>query len=150
MDKRLFILPIIALALLLVGCQQQTQVTETVATEQPGNTDESAGAAMTKGGATVELTANGFNPQEVKIKAGDTVTWINKGKSNIRVASGVHPTHENYPGTSTSKCGTDVNMFDSCDPIEAGESWSFTFNEKGTWSYHDHFGPSIYGKVIVE
>ncbi len=100
----------------------------------------------------VEITNEGFVPKTLKIKKGDKVTWINKIVTKIRPAGDVHPTHTNYPGSSVIKCGTaaEKEAFDACRELLNGESYSFVFNEVGSWGYHDHLQPSKDGKVIVE
>lgn len=99
----------------------------------------------------INMADSGFNPTEVVINAGDTVRFINQSSQGRWPASVVHPTHEFYPGSSISKCGTpEANkIFDACRGLQKGESFSFTFNSKGIWPYHDHLDPSVKGKVIV-
>lgn len=103
---------------------------------------------------TIEVTSSGFSPNTLKIKAGDTVTFINKDSVKHWPASAVHPTHTNYPGTSIGTCfsGTDeekAKMFDACRALEEEESWSFTFTEKGIWGYHDHKASTLVGTIEV-
>ncbi len=100
----------------------------------------------------VEIKLEGFVPKTLKIKKGDKVTWTNKIVTKIRPAGNLHPTHTNYPGSSIIKCGTaeEKNIFDACRELQNGESYSFVFNEVGSWSYHDHLQPSKDGKIIVE
>ncbi len=99
----------------------------------------------------IEITSSGFSPKTLEINAGDTVTWTNKDSRNHWPASAIHPTHTVYPGSSISKCGTSAEseIFDACNGLSAGESYSFTFNEKGTWKYHDHLSISRTGTIIV-
>ncbi len=99
----------------------------------------------------VEITLEGFVPRNLEIKKGDKVTWINKLITEIRPAGDYHPTHTNYPGSSIIKCGTaeEKNTFDSCRSLKKGESYSFTFNEAGSWTYHDHLQPNKDGKIFV-
>jgi plastocyanin len=103
-------------------------------------------------GNIVELTKDGFSPSELTIKAGQTVTWINKNTEEHWPASAMHPTHKVYPGSGIEKCGTGEAIFDACGALAPGESFSFTFNEVGTWSYHDHLNvhAPFFGKIIVE
>ena len=98
----------------------------------------------------IEITASGFNPSSLTIKAGETVTWLNNGNAPTWPASAVHPTHRVYPGSDITKCGTGETIFDACKGLANGESFSFTFNNKGTWGYHDHLNPSLFGKIVVE
>jgi len=62
----------------------------------------------------------------------------------------MHPTHTVYPGSDVKKCGSDESIFDACKGLEQGESFSFTFNEIGSWGYHDHLRASTTGKIVVE
>ncbi len=101
---------------------------------------------------TVEITDTGYSPQKVTVKQGDTVKWVNNSSSENWPASAKHPTHEVYPGSSITKCGTaeESNIFDACRGLKAGESYSFTFNEKGMWAYHEHIAVKMFGQVVVE
>jgi len=100
---------------------------------------------------TVEITSSGFSPKNLEIKQGDTVVFVNKDDSTQWPASDVHPTHKSYPGSGISKCGTseEQNIFDACKGLEQDESYSFTFNEEGSWNYHNHFSPGLKGTIVV-
>lgn len=100
----------------------------------------------------VEITDAGYSPNKVTIKPGDTVKWVNKSSSGNWPASAKHPTHTVYPGSDITKCGTaeESKIFDACKGLKAGESYSFTFNEKGTWAYHEHIAVKMFGQVVVE
>ena len=93
---------------------------------------------------TVEITSSGFSPSSLTIKAGDTVTWTNKGTSMRRPASNFHPTHTIYPETG----GCVGSKFDACANLANGESFSFIFTQMGTWGYHDHIGTGS-GSITV-
>ncbi len=86
----------------------------------------------------VDITASGFSPAEVRIKAGDTVKFINRDTKKRWPASGVHPTHLLCPG------------FDAKPGINPGESYSYTFTDVKTCPMHDHLFPTQLGKIIVE
>jgi len=101
---------------------------------------------------TVLITDNGFEPKTLTIKQGDTVVWVNKGELNSWPASAIHPTHDAYPEPG----GCSGSKFDACKELATDDSWEFTFNYKGTWSYHDHIklgaraSGDWTGKIIVE
>ena len=99
----------------------------------------------------VEITNEGFVPKNLEIKKGDKVIWINKMVTKSWPAGNFHPTHSNYPGSSATKCGTieEKITFDACRGLEKGESYSFVFNEVGSWGYHNHLQPIKDGKIIV-
>ncbi len=150
MRAKISIVSILALviALLIAGCisykQPETPATTTEETEAPP-TPPTPAIPETKEN-TVEITSAGFNPSTVTIKAGDKVTFTNKDTSTHWPASAVHPTHTDYPETG----GCIGSKFDACKGLAQGESWSFTFNEKGSWNYHDHLNPSLKGTIVVE
>ena len=101
---------------------------------------------------TVEHTSSGFVPDTLSINRGDIVTFTNKIPTKTWPASDVHPTHTIYPDSDIDKCGTEeeVTIFDACKGLEEGESYSFTFDEPGTWRYHDHLKPGRTGTIIVQ
>lgn len=100
---------------------------------------------------TVEITSSGFSPNSLTINAGDTVVFVNQDSRSGWPASVIHPTHTVYPNSNINKCGTneEIDIFDSCRGLEEGESYSFTFNEVGTWGYHNHLISSKKGTIIV-
>ena len=88
-------------------------------------------------GHRVAVTPNGFVPATITIPSGETVTWVNESGDDTWPASDVHPTHERYPG------------FDARRAVRSEESWSFTFERAGRWTYHDHLLPETKGVVVV-
>ncbi len=93
--------------------------------------------AMMKGETAVTVTASGFSPKDVTIKAGDSVTWMNNDSAVHNVSSAIHPTHQVYPPLNLGN-------------IEAGGKVSLKFPTAGTYKYHDHLSPSLTGTVTVE
>ncbi len=90
-------------------------------------------------GAQVTITDKGFEPATIQIEKGQQVSWVNQDQNLHRVASDPHPTHEGLVG------------FDSGEPLANGDSFSFTFENSGTYTYHDHRKPlDIKGTVIVK
>lgn len=97
---------------------------------------------------TVTYTDAGFQPESVSIAVGETVEFINESGEAMWVASDVHPSHSQYDGTSLSEhCdGGVVTAFDQCG---SGDSYTFTFDQAGEWSYHNHESASDGGVVTV-
>jgi amicyanin len=84
--------------------------------------------AHAQSSATVNIQGFAYQPPEVTIQKGGTVTWTNQ--------DGV--TH-------------DVKFQDSESPdMEKGESYSKTFNKSGTFDYICNIHPSMKGKVVVQ
>lgn len=80
----------------------------------------------------------GFSPSTIEIKIGDTVVFKNESGKGMWVASDPHPMHSENP------------EFDAGISTANGNSWSFTFTEDGTFSYHNHLNSSFKGKVVVD
>ncbi len=146
----LLTLSIVALVL-VSGCTQAgttSPPTTQPPTIQPPQTQPPTGAQT----HNVEITASGFSPASLTIKAGDTVKWINNDVNLAWPASAVHPTHTVYPGSDIAKCRTaeQPNIFDACEGLAQGGSWSFTFTQAGTWRYHNHLNLGHTGTIIVQ
>lgn len=100
----------------------------------------------------IRITSAGFIPSVITIKRGDRVTWTNEGTSAAWPASAVHPSHTVYPGSGITKCGTaqESMIFDACRGRAQEATYTFTFNEEGSWRYHDHLAPTRTGTVVVQ
>lgn len=91
-------------------------------------------APTTAPAATVTIVVKEFkfNPANVTVAPGTTVTWKFEGPA---------------PHTSTSSAGATV-QWDS-GTKQAGESFSFTFDTVGTHHYHCTLHPRMQGSVTV-
>jgi|SRR3989344_4085445 len=138
--KKIYLIILLISILLVAGCGTK-QAQQGTSTGNTLNNNENQASSN-----TIEITSSGFNPKELTIKQGDTVTWINKDTIGHWPASAVHPTHTVYPESG----GCIGSKFDACKGLVQGESWIFTFNEKGSWNYHDHLVTGLFGKIIVE
>ena len=85
----------------------------------------------TVSGNKIELKSFAFNPSELKIKTGETVTWTNK---------------DSAPHTVTSDSGTEI----SSPTLSNSQTYSHTFNAQGTFQYHCSLHPGMKAKIIVE
>ena len=101
---------------------------------------------------TIEISSNGFSPNNLEINKEDSVVFVNMDSENHWPATDIHPSHQVYPGSSIAKCGTaeQTRIFDACKGLIEGERYSFTFNEVGVWRYHDHLAPGMRGTIIVK
>jgi plastocyanin len=169
--KMIFLLTTLAIFVFISGCiQQQTQTTTTTQPQTTATTAIQQGpeipSELTSEGDLSEsineldqlqatsfevlITSSGFSPSTLTIKVGDTVTFINKDSRPHWPASDVHPTHRLYPGSGIEKCGSGEEIFDACKGLAPGETFSFTFKYRGTWTYHDHLYPYLTGTIIVQ
>jgi predicted lipoprotein with Yx(FWY)xxD motif/plastocyanin len=85
-------------------------------------------AAQGGAGQNVAITIrdNNFSPKTLTVKKGTTVKWTNEG-------------------TSTHTVTSDENTFKSGD-LDAGKSFSFTFDKPGTYPYHCEIHGGVGGK----
>ncbi len=117
------------------------EVSETDSTF-PAITDESTLSGDMKGGVgeqlTVRLTDNGFEPKEITVKSGESVTFVNVSVKGMWVASAVHPTHQVLAG------------FDQKTSVAKGGTYVYTFAKVGTWKFHNHVSPEMVGIAIVK
>ncbi len=124
---------------------KETEESETVETEsdvEEGETTEESSSE----GTTIEITSSGFSPSTLTVSKGTTVTFITMDGGEYWPASAVHPSHTVYP----TEGGCIGSTFDACKGLAEGETFEFTFDETGEWSYHDHLNPGIRGTIIVE
>lgn len=131
----LYLFFIILILIFLSGCSQSK-------TEQPSN-KLTINEHLNR---NIEITSSVFSPETLTINLGDSVTFVNKDNLKHWPASNPHPIHTGYP----EEGGCIASKFDACKGLAKDESFLFTFNEKGTWGYHDHLNPSLHGTIIVK
>ncbi|HIK32699.1 MAG TPA: plastocyanin [Oscillatoriales cyanobacterium M59_W2019_021] len=98
-----------------------------------GVSPASAATVEVKMGADSGLLA--FQPAEVKIKAGDTVKWVNNKLAPHNVVVEGHP-----------------ELSHKALAFSPGETFEATFSDPGTYTYYcePHRGAGMVGKVVVE
>jgi len=78
---------------------------------------------------TVQIKRSGFVPAAITINQGDSVTWTNMDTVDHQVVA---------------------NGGSFASPIlKPGKSWTHTFNNGGTFHYHDSLHPTLKGTVTV-
>lgn len=106
-------------------------------TEKTTEVGNGAINAVLPDATVITLTKDGFKPDSVTIKKGDTITFTSTIGTLYWPASNLHPSHLLYP------------EFDPEGPIQPDESWSYTFEKPGMWKFHDHLSPYFTGTVTV-
>lgn len=96
-----------------------------------------AGAAGSAAGArpapqtyTVTVENMRFDPQDLKVRAGDRITWVNK---------------DLFPHTATAA----GKAFDSRS-IAPNGSWTFVSGKRGSYTYACSFHPTMKGTLTVQ
>ncbi len=125
--KPIWYIGVLVILVLISGCTEQKTSLQTTAT-------------MTASGAImVEIKNLAFNPANITIAKGTSVTWKQSDSASHTVTSVLgkyEPTHQ-------------VKVLDS-PLLSKGQTYSYTFNEPGTFEYFCMIHPSMKGKVIVE
>lgn len=85
----------------------------------------------------VEVTDSGFSPASLTVKLNTRVKWTNKTDKVISINSDDHPTHRLYPKINLSE-------------VLSEGSVSTIFDKSGTYTYHDHYNPTMIGTIVVE
>jgi len=89
--------------------------------------------------AEVKISKAGFSPEVIKLKKGTSLTWTNTDTKVHQPASDPHPTHDKLAELGDGEA------------LAKGDSFSFTFEKAGSFTYHDHMNPlKFQGTVIVE
>jgi len=100
-----------------------------------GNKNDTSGTATSS--ATITYDGSSFSPEEVSIKSGGTVTFVNDSDTEVQPSSDNHPTHTVNP---------EINF----GTIEPGESKTMTVDTKGEFGFHNHLSASQTGVINVE
>lgn len=78
--------------------------------------------------ASVNIINFSFNPAELTVTTGTKVTWTNNDNASHQIKSDTF----------------------SSELLSKGQSFSYTFDDKGSYNYHCSVHPSMIGKIIVE
>lgn len=123
--NKIYILIIILIVgvLLFFGYKQMNKPTM----NQP-NTQNQNTTTPQNNESSINIANFSFSPKELKIVTGTKVTWTNNDSAPHQIIS---------------------NTFNS-EILSNGQSFSFVFNNKGSYDYHCAIHPSMTGKIIVE
>jgi plastocyanin len=86
---------------------------------------------------TIRYTDDGFKPDDVEVAPGTTVTFRNDSSRQLQVVPDPDK-DERHPG------------FGQAQPIGPGETYSFTFQQRGEFEFINQLDPDDDGKVEVE
>jgi plastocyanin len=132
-DKmRKAIAAIVVIVILVIGglvLANKNDNSDNSSTDQPSKGTTNQPAAVSANSVTIKDMA--FNPADIKIAKGTKVTWTNNDSTS-------HTVTENDGQT-----GPDSDL------LSPGQSYSFTFNQAGTFHYHCKIHPEMTGTVTV-
>ncbi len=114
-----------------------TGMIPTPAQSAAGNSDSSSGADASNAGGksatgafAIEIKNFSFNPKEMTVPVGTTVTWTNL---------------DSVAHTATADDGT----FNSGN-LNPGQGYSFQFDKPGTYVYNCSYHPTMQGTIVVK
>jgi len=129
--KKIFSIIVFLLLLITSGCifnSNNTNVQTIPSTPSVPTTPTVQTKTQTVKTYNINVQNFSFTPATLTIKKGSVVTWIN---------------NDSVPHTINS------TIFDS-DKLSKNQSFSYTFNNAGTFDYYCGLHPSMKGAIIVE
>lgn len=87
-----------------------------------------------------------YDPPLISVQIGEKVTWVNKDKEAHTITSGKG---SGRFGWMSNEFGKHDGYFDS-GRFMPNESWSFTFDRKGAFTYYCTIHPWMEGTVLVQ
>jgi len=133
MNKKVIVAVVVIVVVLAGGALLLSRNTSNKSDDMNMNTQSSGSNTQNTPKATNTVTIQNFafSPASITIKKGTTVTWTNKDSATHTVTE------------SDSSTGPDSG------DLANGKSYSFTYNQTGTFSYHCSIHPNMTGTVKV-
>jgi plastocyanin len=125
------VISVSALLMFAIGCGGDSSSSPAAPspTPSPAPTSDGASSTVTIPMGAEALGNRAFNPDEVNVAVGGTVTWVNADKVS-------HTSTSNATGWNS---GT----------IAAGQQFATVFPTAGTFPYHCTIHPGMVGTVVV-
>jgi len=123
-------------ALFVAGCTSQPAAAPSAQSAPAQSSGQAATQAPTGPTSTILIEQKAFNPSQLTVAVGTTVTWINQDTVSHRV---VH-----QPGKG------ETELFHS-DRLDPGQSFSYTFTQPGKYFYTDpqYAGGSGFNPFVI-
>ena len=112
------------------------------------------GGSPTPGGAendsapTVTIEAIAFDPSDLEVAVGDTVTWTNRDAAVKHTVTSGRPGDKGVPGLDQVKPDKPDGVFDG-SLADDGDTFEFEFTKTGTYDYFCRVHPVMTARVIV-
>ena len=89
--------------------------------------------------AEVSIKSGELMPGTVKVKVGQAVVWKNNDSVDHQIAADPYPTNTSLPDLGKGEV------------LKPGDSFTYQYDDAGTFTYHDNLNPyKIKGVVVVE
>ena len=154
MKKSVIIFIITIMLILVCGCTQLAPVVQpaetpvqTLAPTVPQETVVTPQVILTTGTVsptvsnlvsdnTVRIDKKGFDPASITVKSGSTVRWVNEDSTSD-------------PGLYNPTHRIKLANIKNSPLLSSGQSWSWIFDQPGTYDYNDMLHSVPKGTVIV-
>ena len=150
--KRPPVVVVSALALLLSACgggSPQSPAPEPTGAAPADESATDAAAGDAQAGSEVLLENIAFKPATLEVAVGTEVTWTNADEGVAHTATSGKAGTNAAPGVDDGKPSKPDGVFDG-EMADAGDTFSFTFDEPGTYPYFCEIHPSMTGEITVE
>ena len=114
----------------LAGCGGGGTSATTASTGSTPGTSSGATGTSAPAAATIVMKNISFDPADLTIKVGQTVTWVNQDA----------PQHDVVANDGSFKS----------DLLDKGQTFSFTFTKAGTYPFYCSIHPQMKGTVTVQ
>lgn len=111
--------------------------------------------ACSSGGATnaaaeieVRVANIAYSPGSLEISVGDAVTWTSEDEGVRHTVTSGEPAGESVPGVSEGEPAKPDGTFDGALD-DAGTSFTFTFDDAGSYAYFCEVHPSMTAEINV-
>ena len=144
----LLVLPVYGIAISSATSMQEKEDSQS---EEAGMENQHQNAQGASNEAVrVEIKQDAFEPAEIRIQPGTTVTWYNLDAVSHTITSGT-----NQEGNLAPLCypwkqlvTNKIDLFDS-GTVEPKQEYSITFEDTVEFNYFSRFNPNMEGKIIV-
>lgn len=133
MNKKVVIAAVVAL-IVVTGAVAAYIFTQNAASPSKTSSDS---ADIQSAVATITYTANGFAPETVTVKSGDTVAIKNTSNEELEFESAPHPVHTD---------NTELNV----GLVASGQTLAFKVTTKGEYGIHNHRNAGHTATIIVQ
>lgn len=106
-------------------------------TSQSAKSPEQSANVAVSAENTIIYTDNGFEPAQILVKAGTSLSVRNNSSKPLQFSSNDHPTH-----TKNSELNLGI--------LAPGKSETFEASKTGTYGYHNHLNADNTGILTVE
>lgn len=125
------LLTILTLATIFLGaCSTSATPKQGLSTPIPGSQNPNSTTAVQGKEVEITISGNKFDPDNITIPIGTTVTWTNQDSVKHTVVAD----DKSWKSNSLAK----------------GETFSYTFDKAGTYAYFCNIHPKMKGTIIVE